>query len=825
MNSQDNVLIVDDDENVLRSLAAQLQEAGYTCATAGDGRAALDALRKGQYTVAIIDLEMPAMDGFELLTALAQQGRGLVPIVLTGVGDVAKAVRAIKLGAFDFLEKPCNPELLVSAIGRAGEYRSALQHAREMQSVARQWQATFDASPDLLIVTGLDGHIVRCNRAATTLAPAGRATLAGWRCHEALCGAAHDSADCPFEAAPRERGGVSSESTLMGRLFEVSCAPLLDENREGWGWLYWGRDITERKAAEAEAERAFAQVQEKERETQSLLKGAKAVFESQSFADAARKIFDACCEATGAVSGYIALLSADGAENEALFLEAGGMPCDVSPELPMPIRGLRAEAYRTGEVAVDNDFMNSPWVEYMPAGHAVLRNVMFAPLKIDGLTVGIMGLANKPTDFTGRDVRLAATFGDMAAIALESTRTHDAVRASEEKFRQIVDNIGVGVALISPEMRILQLNTQMRKWFPEIDLEEGPICHQAFNDPPGQEPCAWCPTVKTLRDGQVHVATTSTPRRAGTRNYRIVSSPIHDGEGRIAGAIEMVEDTTEEQRTEQELRQSQKLEAVGRLAAGIAHEINTPTQYVGDNIEFLQIACENLLELTRALPALIQAGKQGAVPEPLLAETQALLDNSNLDYFTAQVPRAIDQSMEGVGRIAAIVHAMKDFSHPGSSEKTYADINACIKSTITVSRGEWKYTADVQLDLEDDLPPVMCLPGELNQVILNMIVNAAHAIGDKAGGGSEVSGTITIATRLDGDWLEITIADNGAGIPESIRSRIFDPFFTTKEVGRGTGQGLAIARSVIVDKHGGTISVESEIGKGTSFTIRLPIGS
>jgi signal transduction histidine kinase len=188
-----------------------------------------------------------------------------------------------------------------------------------------------------------------------------------------------------------------------------------------------------------------------------------------------------------------------------------------------------------------------------------------------------------------------------------------------------------------------------------------------------------------------------------------------------------------------------------------------------------------------------------------------------------QIPRAIQQSQEGNKRVASIVLAMKQFSHPESAEKTRVDLNAAIASTITVSRNEWKYVADLITEFDAGLSGVNCLPGELNQVILNIIVNAAHAIADVVKDGSEGKGKITVTTRQDGDWAEIRIGDTGTGIPEKVRSRVFDPFFTTKGVGKGTGQGLAIARNVIVDKHGGTLTFETETGKGTTFIIRLPI--
>jgi len=305
--------------------------------------------------------------------------------------------------------------------------------------------------------------------------------------------------------------------------------------------------------------------------------------------------------------------------------------------------------------------------------------------------------------------------------------------------------------------------------------------------------------------------------------FRIIASPIHDTEGRVTAAIASYGDITEKLRIARELNQAQKLEAVGRLAAGIAHEINTPTQYVGDNLAFLQNAHEGIVNLMGMLQRML-ALQDGGIPTPeQLSVARDAIADANLEYLAAEIPRAIAQSMEGVERVSSIVQAMKEFSHPGTVEKTLADINHCIESTVTVSRNEWKYVADLETDLDAGLPRISCLPGDLNQVFLNLIVNAAHAIASVVASSGE-KGKITIRSRKDGDWIEIRIADTGTGIAEDVRERVFDPFFTTKEVGRGTGQGLAIARSVVVDKHGGTLTFESECGAGTTFFIRLPIG-
>ena len=222
--------------------------------------------------------------------------------------------------------------------------------------------------------------------------------------------------------------------------------------------------------------------------------------------------------------------------------------------------------------------------------------------------------------------------------------------------------------------------------------------------------------------------------------------------------------------------------------------------------------------------ALSEAVEKGEDTDDLVSDINTFAEDVDLSYLKDEVPSAIKQSLEGVERVASIVLAMKEFSHPGTKEKTSIDINKAIKNTIIVARNEWNYVAEMVTDFDPALPLVLCLPGDFNQVILNIIINAAHAIGDVLGDGSKEKGTITVSTCHDGDCVDIRIKDTGKGIPEECQSRIFDPFFTTKKVGKGTGQGLAIAHSTIVDKHGGSITFETEVGKGTEFVVRLPIG-
>jgi signal transduction histidine kinase len=263
-----------------------------------------------------------------------------------------------------------------------------------------------------------------------------------------------------------------------------------------------------------------------------------------------------------------------------------------------------------------------------------------------------------------------------------------------------------------------------------------------------------------------------------------------------------------------------KLEAIGQLAAGIAHEINTPTQFVGDNVRFLSEAFASLRDCIAEIQRICSQQTEVVTT----ASLHRCLNGADMMYLQEEIPKAIEQSLEGIQRIAKIVAAMKEFSHPGQ-ERVPTDINRAIANTIVVATNEWKYVAHVETDLDPELTQVPILPGEFNQVILNIIVNAAHAIDERGSSGvaDGRKGTIRVSTRRCGDWAEIAIADDGGGIPPEIQDRIFDPFFTTKPVGKGTGQGLAIAHDVIVSKHGGTIAVRSELGKGTTFILRLPL--
>lgn len=332
-------------------------------------------------------------------------------------------------------------------------------------------------------------------------------------------------------------------------------------------------------------------------------------------------------------------------------------------------------------------------------------------------------------------------------------------------------------------------------------------------------------------------------RRDGTTYWLGVTiRPLFDADGRLTHSVavgaditakreemrkkqalqqQLVEEMRERERMGTELQLAQKLESVGRLAAGVAHEINTPIQYVGDSVHFLRSAYDDLNQLLDGCRRAVDALPAGAEQDALKAVVAEAAARHDLDFLRGEIPRAFERTFDGVERVTNIVKAMKEFAHPDEKEHSPSDLNHALRTTLLVASNEYKYLARIETDFAE-LPLVTCNVGELNQVFLNLIVNAAHAIHDA---GRDVStGCIHVSTGLDGDTALIRIRDNGCGVPPENLSKLYDPFFTTKEVGRGTGQGLAITHSILVDKHGGDISVQSTVGLGTEFTLRLLVG-
>ncbi|GMV95046.1 MAG: hypothetical protein AMXMBFR82_48240 [Candidatus Hydrogenedentota bacterium] len=643
-----SVLVVDDDPTLLKVMVRRLERHGCQCDAVDRARKALDLLREKSYEVLVTDLRMPEMSGIELLHAMTDLGVSTVPIVITGDATVTDAVEALKLGAFDFVEKPHGLQRLESTVDRAYRHKQLNHYASAMAESALHWATTFDAVPDLISIVNTHGRLVRVNKSLADRAgiepgaAVGRHLCEVLRCDAALRGV-------PLEQATAEDlGRVYGEA--FGGAFLVSTSPLVTSDGDAIGAVHVARDVTEARNAEI-------QLREAHEETEALL---------------------------SSMSYFLIGLDAN----------------------------LRVTRWNTAAQ----------------------------------VTFGI------PSESaTGKDIRNCGIRWDW--IAMEPA---------------LPECINSGRPVKPADVR--------------------------YTKPDGT-------------DGILDVTI----------------NPVRTAAGSAKGVSIIGNDITARRNLELQLLNAQKLESIGNLASGIAHEINTPIQYVGDNIRFLQDSFRDLNQLLEEFQELARIAKDAAIDGGQLDKVQSVSETIDLPYLIEQIPKAVQDSLDGVERVASIVLAMKEFSHPGTAEKTRVDLNRAIESTITVARNEWKYVAEMETNIDSNIPAVLCLPGEFNQVVLNVLINAAHAIADVVGDGSHGKGIITVTTSSDDDWFEVRISDTGSGIPEAIRGRIFDPFFTTKDVGRGTGQGLAIAHNVIVEKHGGTITVETEMGKGSTFVIRLPI--
>jgi PAS domain S-box-containing protein len=553
----------------------------------------------------------------------------------------------------------------------------------------------------------------------------------------------------------------------------------------------WGttQDITERKLAEQRLSFAVRDLEKKNLQTEAMLDSARALLDHPAFEESARKIFDCCKNVTGATAGYVALLNEDGDENELLFLEAGGRPCSVDPELPMPIRGLRAEAYKSRLPAMDNQFNDSKWMEFMPQGHVRLDNVLFAPLVIEGKAVGLIGLANKPTDFSEADAILAGRFAEFAAIGLRHNQALDALRDREMKYRGLVENAAIGIISVSRDGKILEVNEKL------LDILGSPSAEATksvnlFNHPPLEE-AGITDFIKecfeTGKDSKAEIPYTSKWGKSAW--LRMALKPMRDKDSVVCGCQAVVEDITKEKELEEQLRESQKMEAIGTLAGGVAHDFNNLLQIVGGHAELL----------------LVEAQENGTEIEG---------------------PLAIKQASD---RGAELVKNILTFSRKVNVQFTSVDLNEIVKSSADLLYRTIPRMINIELNLFDDLNPIEANPNQLEQIILNLAVNAKDAM--------PKGGTLTFHTSnvdLDesfcltriglepGAYTLLTVSDNGVGIEENNIKHVFEPFFSTKPSGEGTGLGLSTVFG-IVRMHSGWVDIYSAPNAGATVHIYFPV--
>lgn len=439
-------------------------------------------------------------------------------------------------------------------------------------------------------------------------------------------------------------------------------------------------------------------------------------------------------------------------------------------------------------------------------------------------------------------------------VMLEITNTktlQDQLVLERQHFEVLMDSIPDYIYFKNRASRFIRINRSMARLFNLSSPEEavGLTDHDFFGEP--HAGLAFATEQEIVRTGTpvINLEEQETWPDGRVTWVSTCKMPMYNADGQITGIIGISKNITkrktaelalierskqltdlnvslknemnERKNLEIQLIQAQKLESLGQLAAGLAHEINTPIQYLGDNCKFLSESFDALKKILAEYNCLLTQAAFCDHLKPVVRKVEQLAKELDIEFLSQEIPGAIAQSINGLDRVTQIIRAMKEFSHPGSPDKSPVNLNRSIENTLMVCRNEYKYVADVVTDFSADLPPVYCLAGEINQAVLNLVVNAAHAIADaKRDWGN---GLIKVSTQLDGDSAEIRVQDNGTGISKAIQGRIFDPFFTTKEVGKGSGQGLALARNVVVKKHGGSLTFETVEGQGTTFILRIPV--
>lgn len=629
--------------------------------------------------------------------------------------------------------------------------------------------------------------------------------------------------------------------------FEVSHAPIVTVTGETIGVSIFSKDVTERKRTELSLQQRLMELETVNRLSTSLRAG-------KNLEELLQILLKETLKAVTSTDGCILLLNP--ADNTLKLAESRGW-FEAMPNLSIAIsEGVIGHVFTANEPYISHD-MRDDLINSDQALRLVPLQLsgVFLPIRGENSTVGVLMVSFQlPRVISGNELRLLAIISQMAGNAIARCSLHDQVRSFNNDLQQEIQQKATIQELLAAEKELLSTTLMSIAEGVIVTDKDGLIIllNRAAESITGY---ALSEAIEQRLNGvfRLHHATMLEPvsdvinylfeleriqkKRVDYRSPQIMTktgerilvsgsiTALKSATNDTVGFVIVFQNVNEKQKAEAQNLLSQKMEAIGQLAAGIAHEINTPIQYVGDNIKFLGKAYSKYSETLAVYQRIIQERLGKPITQADLDRLDELTCQKKLSYYLNEIPKAIQESLDGTERVRKIVLAMREFSHPSEKEKKFSDINHGIETTIVISRNEWKYCAEMETDLDNDLPLVYCQIDEINQVVLNMIVNAAQAIQEKAPRGSEQKGKILIGTRTRENKVLITVQDTGSGIPAEIRSRIFDPFFTTKGVGKGTGQGLSMAHNIIVKKHHGLIGAESDPGLGTTFTIELPIES
>jgi PAS domain S-box-containing protein len=842
------VLVVDDEPSYRSVIQKYLAMLGYESEGAEDAETALQKLDNGSYDLVISDIQMPGMDGVELLGRVHEHSPTTSFFMMTGHAGRYSYSDLIQAGALDYLTKPFEIGELKAKLRRLERERSVvLQMNAINEALARESRfnaAMADLSKALISSVPIE------QISELTIKRARELTNSSCGClvevppptEESSLFAVSDEGD--FSGTAAEPRFVCERCSGLHDCFSADPRPVLRnvmEDNPALPSLTPGNDPVERflavpivmserfigSIALANSDRDYTEqdLQAVGRLAEIYGLAIRRKRDEEKLAEAKdhiEKVFENSADAIGIVDKHGRAVKWNrmaGAMFGYRVEELQGrkvFDLYADPkELDAMLTRLRREgSVRRYEIGISRK-----------DGTVLPIELSISLLHADhGEVQGSVCVARDLSDVKKSLVEAQDLNQRLQQEILDRKKAEEGIQAAHAEMARLVASIPSILIGMSEDRRVVWWNSAAEETF-------GLKREEVFGRPLRE--CRikwdWVTLVRGIdessRSGAQHrLDDIRYVRSDGKEAFLGISvSPLGVAENGRSGLILLARDITSRKLMESQLAQAQKLESIGQLAAGIAHEINTPTQYVGDNTRFLEGAFQDLRRLLDRYAEVPQALREGVDAEELIRRMKDAAEEADLEYLGEEIPKAIQQSLEGIERVTRIVRAMKEFSHPGTEEKTSIDINNAIESTLTVARNEWKYVAEVVTDFDPHLPLVPCLPGEFNQVILNMIINAAHAIADVTDASSGTKGTISLSTRRVADGVEIRTGDTGGGIPETIRSRIFDPFFTTKEVGKGTGQGLAISHSVIVDKHGGSIAFETEVGKGTTFVIRLPV--
>lgn len=773
-HARHTILVVDDEEQTRRVLEHHLTRGGHDVASVSSAEEALEHLKREIPCLFLVDVAMPGMGGFEFCRRLKRNRRtSEVPIILcSGRVSSVDVDEGLACGAVDYVKKPFDRDELLLRV------RTQLTR-RTLEAVQRRSEhivlTLSRVANDAIVIMDDSGAIIHWNEAAERMFGYRRQEAIGADLHRLIVPPQYHDAYDDAIARFRKTGkgpaiGESLDLTALRRTGEEFPIELsLASSRLGGRWCAFGiiRDVTARRRENAEAQQFRLGIE----------RATDAVFMTD-------------------IEGRIRYANPS-------FYQMYGL----SPEA---VIGSTPRILKSGHH--DQQWYERMWGTLL-SGESVGAEIVNK--SADGRLLHVQISNNPILDANGSLLGFLAVHRDVT----ERNRV-------QERFRVLFDSsLDAIMTLEPPEWRLTSLNPATLRMFGAQD--EGELKgqniweHSPELQPDGRRSSDRAQELieLVLRDGSASFEWSL--KRLGGEEFpaRVLLTRMELGGQVMLQAT--VRDITEERRVQVELGHARKLEAVGQLAAGIAHEINTPTQFVNDSLHFLRESLDGLLPLVGRYRQTLAAAANGALSGDDLREIAEIEDAADLDFVLENAPGAVERCLEGIARITTIVKAMKEFAHPDQREKAPADLNVALMNTLTIARNEYKYVADVETDLAP-LPQVDCLLGDLNQVFLNLIVNAAHAIEGVVGGGGD-RGVIRVSSRPLGTQVCIRVSDTGGGIPLSVRDRIFEPFFTTKPVGKGTGQGLAIARSIVVDKHGGSLTFVTEDGCGTTFEIRLPV--